>query len=326
MACLIWSCEEDSTVDWFVGRYLNHSEIAWFRFDVERFPEMITVDLGVNHCKIHFSSSKTISADEINFVWYRKPRPSEFRVLRPTPESISYIRDEAAWALTMVHKKLSHAIWMNLPDLNLRAGDKIRQLEIAEQVGFRCPKTIVTNDASSAIDFATDYGGQLVVKPVHKGSLGLKFVKKVFYTTILSAEQIQSRAVAISICPLIFQEPIPKLFELRVVVVGDDCHAVRLDSQERSETIVDWRRSPGLVRHSIFSLPEWVSDKCVRLVRQEGLLFSAFDFIVTPEGEYVFLEHNPNGQFAWLEEFTGIPIGQSLMKLFENYDIRMRGV
>ena len=36
--------------------------------------------------------------------------------------------------------------------------------------------------------------------------------------------------------------------------------------------------------------------------RALGILFGAFDFIVTPEGEHVFLEVNPAGQFLWVEE------------------------
>ena len=32
-----------------------------------------------------------------------------------------------------------------------------------------------------------------------------------------------------------------------------------------------------------------------------GLKFGCFDFIVTPDGEYVFLEVNEAGQFLWIE-------------------------
>jgi hypothetical protein len=36
-------------------------------------------------------------------------------------------------------------------------------------------------------------------------------------------------------------------------------------------------------------------------VRQFGLQFSSMDFLLTPEGDYVFLDLNPNGQFYWLQ-------------------------
>jgi biotin carboxylase len=49
-------------------------------------------------------------------------------------------------------------------------------------------------------------------------------------------------------------------------------------------------------------LPPEVEEGCLRLMRRLGLLFGCFDFIVTPEGEHVFLEVNPAGQFLWVEE------------------------
>ena len=39
-----------------------------------------------------------------------------------------------------------------------------------------------------------------------------------------------------------------------------------------------------------------------------GLAYAAFDFVVTPDGRWVFLECNPGGQYGWLEGQTGLPI------------------
>jgi glutathione synthase/RimK-type ligase-like ATP-grasp enzyme len=42
------------------------------------------------------------------------------------------------------------------------------------------------------------------------------------------------------------------------------------------------------------------------------LRFGAIDMIVTPEGRYVFLEINPNGQWRWIEDASGLPISDAL--------------
>ena len=42
-----------------------------------------------------------------------------------------------------------------------------------------------------------------------------------------------------------------------------------------------------------------------------GLRFGAFDFLVCPDG-WVFLEVNPNGQWAWIETATGLPIASTI--------------
>jgi glutathione synthase/RimK-type ligase-like ATP-grasp enzyme len=100
----------------------------------------------------------------------------------------------------------------------------------------------------------------------------------------------------------IFQEKIDKAHELRVTILGEHVVTARLLSQETEATRVDWRAGMGRVRVEPDRLPPDVEQACLRLMRRLGILFGAFDFIVTPEGEHVFLEVNPSGQFLWVEE------------------------
>jgi hypothetical protein len=37
--------------------------------------------------------------------------------------------------------------------------------------------------------------------------------------------------------------------------------------------------------------------------------------MLTPDGEYVFAEINPNGQWLWIEQATGLPIAEALADL-----------
>ena len=46
-----------------------------------------------------------------------------------------------------------------------------------------------------------------------------------------------------------------------------------------------------------------------------GLSYGAVDLVLTPEGRYVFLEINPNGQYLWVEDATGLPISDALCDL-----------
>ena len=54
---------------------------------------------------------------------------------------------------------------------------------------------------------------------------------------------------------------------------------------------------------------------CQTLVRFFGLQFSALDLIVTPAGEYIFLESNPCGQWGWIEKQTGLPLTEALVDI-----------
>ena len=46
-----------------------------------------------------------------------------------------------------------------------------------------------------------------------------------------------------------------------------------------------------------------------------GLRYGCIDMIITPNNEYVFLEINPNGQWRFVEEQTGMSIGKTIAQL-----------
>ena len=59
-------------------------------------------------------------------------------------------------------------------------------------------------------------------------------------------------------------------------------------------------------------IPADVRAGVCALMGRLGLRFGTFDFIVAPDGRWVFLEINPNGQWAWMEDATGLPIAASI--------------
>jgi len=66
---------------------------------------------------------------------------------------------------------------------------------------------------------------------------------------------------------------------------------------------VDWRQGYDYgLKHSAFTLPRDIADKLRAYLRHFNLRFGCFDLIVTPAGDYVFLECNPNGQWLWIED------------------------
>jgi glutathione synthase/RimK-type ligase-like ATP-grasp enzyme len=46
-----------------------------------------------------------------------------------------------------------------------------------------------------------------------------------------------------------------------------------------------------------------------------GLRFGAIDFILTPEGRYIFLEINPNGEWSWIDAAADLPITETICNL-----------
>jgi hypothetical protein len=59
-------------------------------------------------------------------------------------------------------------------------------------------------------------------------------------------------------------------------------------------------------------LPVDLETRILRLHKQLGLIYGAYDLIESVTGDVFFLECNPGGQWAWLENATGLPITRSL--------------
>jgi glutathione synthase/RimK-type ligase-like ATP-grasp enzyme len=51
-------------------------------------------------------------------------------------------------------------------------------------------------------------------------------------------------------------------------------------------------------------------------VQAYRLFYGAVDLILAEDGTYVFLELNPFGQWAWIQDLCGLPIAEAHCQLF----------
>lgn len=78
---------------------------------------------------------------------------------------------------------------------------------------------------------------------------------------------------------------------------------------------MDWRRSQLADIYSPFELDRALCEKLRLYMRQAGLCFGAFDLIITPADDAVFLEVNPGGQWLWIEDRLDLRISDALAEL-----------
>ena len=150
--------------------------------------------------------------------------------------------------------------------------------------------------------------------------LGRPFGQVLDNTFVRYTEAVSTRDVAyaktLRFCPVILQAYIPKQVELRITVVGRKVFAAEIRSQETNHTRHDWRRYDHFkTPYFIHELPQDVIQHCVQLVEKLGLCYGAIDMIVTPDGRYVFLEINSNGQYLWVEQATRLVISDAIADL-----------
>lgn len=132
---------------------------------------------------------------------------------------------------------------------------------------------------------------------------------RIIYTSRLTADDLDDDAIGL--CCHLFQEWIPKAFDVRLTVVGDQCFAVAVHAGS-PEAKVDWRSRYDDLRYEVCGTPDEVRCSAVAYLRAFGLIFGVFDFSVTPDGRWWFLECNPAGQWGWLTEETGLPIAEAI--------------
>ncbi|WP_328990134.1 hypothetical protein OG394_28235 [Kribbella sp. NBC_01245] len=103
--------------------------------------------------------------------------------------------------------------------------------------------------------------------------------------------------------------------QLNVVVDYGPCAPDRL--LEWHPSCVGPRSVRLVVRYAVVRVPDEVAGAVRVMMDRLGLAFGAFDFIVRRDGQWVFIELNPNGQWAWIEQEVGLPISAALADVLE---------
>lgn len=242
-------------------------------------------------------------------VWYRRMRtPSK-------PESM----DDGVYTFCLQESRAAllgsimglPVRWMSHPAAVWQAEYKPFQLWLAAELGFSIPPTIITNDPPTIRKAFTDFGS-MVVKPTRSGHVtyeGDEF--GIFTSRVL--EQHLDKLEAARLSPSIYQPLIPKRFDVRVTIIGRKIFAAAIDSQSDPAAMIDWRQTENSqLPHHPIALPQSVKGRLLRMMESLHLAFGAIDMIQTMDGEYVFLEVNPNGQWLWLDDTLGFGISDEV--------------
>jgi glutathione synthase/RimK-type ligase-like ATP-grasp enzyme len=114
-------------------------------------------------------------------------------------------------------------------------------------------------------------------------------------------------------CPILLQEEIPRTRDLRITFIGKQCFAAAVHGSSGN---VDWREPAAEAKFSVCEVSSDTRSKCEAMLETLGLHYGAFDFIQRPDGELVFLEINPTGEWAWLENSLEFPMRRAFVDLF----------
>lgn len=239
---LIVTNRQDYTADFLILE-LQRRKAEYARLNTEDFPSRVQIAWEMSSDRIDGCfrfPKKRINFTEISSVWYRRPVAPvpDFRIT--DTEDRSYVKDESIAALDGLWSALD-CLWVSQPN-NIRVAEvKLSQLKIARQLGFNVPRTIVTNNPSSARGFIRSLEGGAVYKPLRHGKLIRGENASLIYTSPVDA-RAANRLSQVRFAPTLLQQQISKQVDIRVTVIGSKVFAVEIHSQAHPEAIYDWRR------------------------------------------------------------------------------------
>jgi ATP-grasp ribosomal peptide maturase len=312
---IILSSTDDQTAD-RVESELGRRSARYARVDLSDFPQRITASarLDGSGCwigQMRHADGWSVAWEDIAAVYYRRPRN-----FAPAPDLTNAERRfavaEARGGFGGVLASLD-ARWVNHPFRIADSEFKPVQLTAARECGFSVPATIITNDIHSALSFAGTHQQGVVYKPLGGGfhrdnddNLTL------IYTTPVAAGSFNDAEIAAT--SHTFQKFINKDHDVRVTVAGPRVFDVAIRSTSQAGR-VDWRSDYNSLHYTEIPVPNAVGSSISRYLRHFNIMYGAFDFSIDRDGGWWFLECNPNGQWGFITEATGIPIASAIADL-----------
>ena len=312
---LVITSKEDVTVD-FVITKLKERNIDYYRFNTEDIGSCINVCFdGENYSLRDNRKDKDINFSSFTSVYFRRPKlPMPLADL--TMGEQQFYLTEISTYLEGLYRSLSDKYWLNsVFDIRILE-NKPYQLSLAKELNLSVPSLSITNDYSKSLEFSKK-NKNCIFKPLKSGLINESIDGgKVLFTTRVDTyfiDNIESHRGM----PLYLQEEIEKDSDIRVTIVGSRVFSAKISSQDSKVSKVDWRKSESMLSHNSIEIPKEIEKKCLLLCAKFNLDFAAIDFVLDKQGQFWFLEINPNGQWAWIESLLSYPISDEIASLLQ---------
>lgn len=290
-----------------------------FLFDeygsIEQGPrrDKLTVEINSTSGKLIFSNGDEILSDNIEGILCRSFYFPKSKDSCSTEDMLATaeIRSTVKGFFSLIPDSCR---WINNPYIEEKIDNKIYQHQFAIKHGLKVPDTLVTNDASKVKEFFNKHNGEIVIKQLSDiflidekpfvNKYGFNDIEfKGFYTSAVTVSDLNNLDdfFGPGSSPVLLQQKLEKKSELRVTVVGDRCFSYRIFSQENELSQVDYRHVDNLETKKCL-LPDELSAKLIKMLKDWNISFSAIDLVETVSGEIFFLEANVVGNWLWLEK------------------------
>ncbi len=319
MSILIITRSDDNESVALVAEAVARGGGHTIRFDTDRYPTEV-------HLSAYYGAAGderlTLTNEEGEFdlrevtaVWHRR---LNFGARLPATLDAQLRHASLGEASAAAHGMLASLRAFRVDEVRhiRHAENKQLQLQAAREIGLDTPRTLTTNDPAAARAFAKSCEGRVVTKMLSSFAVYDEGRELVVFTNPVKPEDLEDLS-GLSLCPATFQELLPKALELRVTVVGQRVMSAALDSKISARAAHDWRRDGVRMIQDWrpYQLPLEIEERVLRLIDYFSLNYAAIDIILTPDGQHVFLELKPSGEYIWLEHTPGLPVSDAIADL-----------
>lgn len=294
-----------------ICQWLQYWRVPFFRIDGEDdvFLERLSLRPGEDAQFILQCNNRRLVLDDIRCSWYRRGRLNLFYEGISTFSNI--ILNRVMTAHLSGELKILEQFFYYLLEKKPHIGtfskgsmNKLAVLHEAVSLGLKTPQTYVVTNGNALSDTPARLITKSISENINFSTEGEWYMS---YT-----EEMGRSAMQKSFFPSLFQELVAKEADLRIFYLCGEFYTMSIRSQENAQTEIDFRKyddeQPN--RFVPFLLPDCVESKLHLLMQCVGLQTGSIDMVLTREGEYVFLEVNPVGQF----NMTSIPCNYNLEK------------
>ncbi len=294
-----------------VLRYLELKKSRALLLDLSDFPQKSLLSIEFNNddkqeYELVNDDIKTCLS-ECNVIWWRRPQPFQLHTDINSNEDQGFAYTECYSAFSGLWLSLN-PFWINHPTRDDEAAKKVYQLKLAQEIGLKIPDTCITNNSKKADKFIIKHGRENVIYKAFSGT------EHAWRETRLLKEEELSLIDNVKYAPVIFQKHIPAQADLRITMIGGKVFTGAIYTSNTSYH-VDFRMVMDEARMEPFEIPDELKILLIKYMKCLGLIYGAIDMRLTPDGEYVFLEINPSGQWLFVEQGTGLRITEAFADL-----------
>lgn len=232
-----------------------------------------------------------VDPSELDVIWWRRAA-----LKLKTQDATQTFAEANAFAATVgALLGLFRGNWISSPVATLLAENKISQLTAARDAGLVVPETLVSQNPEAVEAFRNE--GPTIVK-------ALATVDEGFMTVDYPVQGLERDRIAI--CPTIYQRKVSGRRHLRVNCFGSRYVAFAIETDD-----LDWRQNLDGARVWQTTIDSLLHTQLQDTMRRLNLAMGIFDLKESSDGELFWLEVNPQGQFLFWQEMTGVDMAQT---------------